>query len=298
MAYSQPQTLQEQFLLYAKQQIFTHNRNSEAQKRCFWHRWHPDNFKEQHPAIKVKITKDLNSNSALSNINKTIQEVVEKIKTTFGQQMELDGVNLDDLKHKKTGAPSESDVGPWKVCYDWLWNKAFPRWAFGKLQKQQQVAAKPGWLELVPKDLVPNQEDHRIAVGRPNNPPQELRVNQGYLLKLQVPVPGYLLLLLREKDGSYSLCPSGAFSKQYELSESVEWIPRVNADYQDMTFNVGEAEFLAIVLRDGWPFSDFPEDEIPELTGAQMVEVWETLQTVEWQGFYRRYTVVGAGSQD
>jgi hypothetical protein len=45
-------------------------------------------------------------------------------------------------------------------------------------------------------------------------------------------------------------------------------------------------------LRDGWPFSDFPEEEIPELTGAQMVEVWETLQTVEWQGFYRRYTVV------
>lgn len=60
-----------------------------------------------------------------------------------------------------------------------------------------------------------------------------------------------------------------------------------------MMFNVGEAEFLAIILRESWPFSGFGEGEIPELTGAQMVEVWETLQRVEWQGFYRRYTVVG-----
>ncbi|MBP0008445.1 MULTISPECIES: hypothetical protein [unclassified Roseofilum] len=83
-------------------------------------------------------------------------------------------------------------------------------------------------------ELVPNQEDRCIAVGKPNNPTQELRANQGYLLQLQVSVPGYLLLLLREKNGSYSLCPSGGFCKQYEVSESVEWIPRVNADYQDI----------------------------------------------------------------
>ncbi|MDJ1175616.1 hypothetical protein [Roseofilum capinflatum] len=284
MVNSQPQTLQEQFLLHTKQQLFTHNRNSEAQKLCFWHRWHPDNVNKQHTTIKSKIDNDLNGSFAQSNINVTLQQVVEKIKNTFGEQMKLDGVDLEKLQPKKAGAP---DVSPWQICYHWLWDKAFPRWMFEKLQKHEKVVLNNGWLECMPL----NAENIRRPRGAPQEPPTELIADWGYQLQLQVPFPRYLLLLNQSTDGTYSLCPSLGVCKEYEVSQAVETMPK-NAKWPGIYFDPGEEEFLAIVLRDGWPFSDFPEDEIPELTGAQMVEVWETLQRVEWQGFYRRYTVV------
>ncbi|MBP0013053.1 MAG: hypothetical protein J7545_16810 [Roseofilum sp. SBFL] len=168
MVNSQPQTLQEQFLL------------------------HPNNFEKKNSAIARQIDKELNGTFNLNGIGGTLGAVIDQIVNTFREQMERDGVNLEGLQLKKRGAP---DVSPWQRCYHWLWDKAFPRWGFTKLQKQKQVVSKPGWLELVP-----NQEDRCIAVGKPNNPTQELRANQGYLFQLQVSVPGYLLLLLREKN--------------------------------------------------------------------------------------------------
>ncbi|MBP0035886.1 MAG: hypothetical protein J7524_22445 [Roseofilum sp. Belize BBD 4] len=141
MVNSQPQTLQEQFLLHTRQQIFTHNHNSERQKLFFWDRLHPNNFEKKTSAIARQIDKELNGTFNLNGIGGTLGAVIDQIVNTFREQIERDGVNLEGLQLKKRGV---SDVSPWQKYYHWLWDKAFPRWGFTKLQKQKQVVSKPG----------------------------------------------------------------------------------------------------------------------------------------------------------
>ncbi|MDJ1185254.1 hypothetical protein [Roseofilum casamattae] len=283
MVYPTAKTLQEEFLLEMMQNVFPNSRNSAGQKLCGWYRFHPENVDEGHGAIARLINQQLNDGFNRDSINATISEVVKKIAKQFATEMEADAVNLDLLKPNNPGSP---EISPWKICYDWLWDKSFPRWVFSKVRQQPEMTVQPGWLEFI------TPEDAQKIGGTPKEPPQVLQQNLDYWLQVKVPVPGTLLLLNKSYSNTYCLCPCVGMSKTYEISKPVELMPHPEAELASVYFeHLGTEEFIAIWLEEGWPFADLGKEILPQLNRDRAQQIWDGLQGKQWQGFHRQIQV-------
>ena len=284
MVYPIAKTLQEEFLLEIMEKVFPNSRNSVGQKLCGWYRWHPENVEEGHGAIARLINQQLNDGFNLDSINVTTSEVVKKIAKKFPTEMEADGVNMDLLTPNNPGSP---EIAPWKVCYDWLWDKSFPRWVFTKIRHRPEMTVQPGWLEFITPE-----EASKIS-GTLKEPPQVLQQNVNYWLQVKVPVPATLLLLNKSYSNTYCLCPCLGIRKTAEISKTVELMPHPEAKFSSINFeHLGTEDFIAIWLPEGSPFADLGQEILPQLNRDRAQQIWDRLQGKKWQGFHRQIQVV------
>lgn len=288
--------LHDQFLKKIDRQLFPQPNSSDSQKQCFWVRFHPENIEKNSTEIWNQIKVSLNEGFSREALEPTIREVVKKIKETFSNQLDADGVELPQLPK---GRPSRNTESPWKLLYDWLWGREFPRcgwklameiatYADRGLQMQQVQSYRDDDRDLDLSDI-PEPEDNQIKVG------------VDYRLTLDSPIlqPGYLLLIDRGTSGKkLGICPSRAFAPDDHIEDrkKVE-IPCDRSLAKRLKYTeVGEEYFLAIVtpepLNLSWVRPDSPSRDL-EIDESRLTEIFQKLsRQSSSQVFYKTFRVI------
>ncbi len=292
-------TLQQKFIEQLTGELFPGRRHSEAQKLCFQLRFHPLYREENHDKIAKRIKEKFKDGFRESSIAPMVSDVVQKLRDTFADAMQADGVPVDRLNAGK-GRPQ--DISPWEIVYNWLWETEFPRrgWALSKQiatcaleELQMQPVAEDTRRDL--KDAKRDWDDDIPEVCA-----NTIQKGNPYRLQLNLQQQGCLLLINQGVSGTkYLWCPSKAIAPVCEIGAAAPMaLPQKKALKQTpLTFNaVGDEFFLAIVteqpLKLSWvrPESN-PKDEIA-ISEERLREIFQKVAPQpSCQVFYRTFAV-------
>lgn len=273
----------------------------------------------QHQEIAEQLMpKDpfLGSVNYVSSIGTTVQNIVsgmvgrletkhkKAISGLYEAEMRADEVDVDSLLNGKQGEGS-----PWKVVYDWLWNKKYLRWIDenGWQILQEKAISAPDWIQFksqqqmasakrAPKRRSPPASAQKVA--------SKIPAHEALWMVVDLAYSNYQLLLFnRSAEGQYLLCPSLEFAPNAMIKKPPILLPQKSPWYDDpdekenFTFEVvGQEEFLAIVLEKplklDW-LTPREEDSLPECNGQRFKELFDELEQQEkWQVFYQSFEVV------
>ncbi|MEL7417675.1 MAG: DUF4384 domain-containing protein [Cyanobacteria bacterium J06555_3] len=293
--------LQEEVLKQLSKSISSQQRLSEIQELCFLLRFNPQ-FKDlTHANIASRINKKQEGDFQEEGINRTVSAVAKKVCRTFKTEMITDGVELNSIESegsRKAGSPGNHS-SPYKLVYDWIWSKKFPRVAW-ELSKDVIAQWADQQIQMIP---IAKERIEGRGFSFDEIPDNDLNIQLGerYRLQVNLGMKGNLLLINEDKNGHKALiCPSKAFAPSSQLSptEAMYLPPDEDNRYRARSFRFeeeGEEYFLAIVTEQPLELSWIKPDLDPKDIYLNPIRLKEIFTKIGKQGnsrvFYKRFVV-------
>ena len=293
--------LQEEVLKQLSKSISSHQGLTEIQELCFLLRFNPQLKDLTHANIASRINKKQEGDFQEGGINRTVSTVARKVCRTFEKEMIADGVELNSIESegsRKAGSPGNHN-SPYKLVYDWIWSKKFPRVAW-ELSKDVVAQWADEQIQMIP---IAKERIEERGLSFDEIPDNDLNIQLGerYRLKVNLGIKGNLLLINEDKDGQKNLiCPSKAFAPSTQLSptEPMYLPPNDRNRYLARSFKFnreGNEYFLAIVTEEPLELSWLKPDLNPKDIGLDTIRLDEIFIKIGKQGnsrgFYKKFFV-------
>lgn len=302
-------SLQQDFMQSIADTVFgeTFKEEKPTEKRCFLHRFDPENQFSKNKEIAKSIKEDMKGGYCLETMARTLRETINALVNQYEAEIKTDGINPESWINRKPG-----EKGAWPEVYDWLWNHQYLRWLEANSWQilQDQAKSTANWLNFKTTEEIAALPETKCPSLRmpPADTKPTISANKHLWMVVDLDFANSQLLLLnRSEQGKCLLCPSFGYAKNAAIQKPPILLPQEDSwagqTQQKFIFNeLGQEEFLAIVLDQ--PL-DLPwltprqEEAIPQWTAERIKELFEKLEQQDnWQVFYQSFEVVNVEACD
>ena len=296
-------------LMETHRQLFTKEMDEQLnltliEKQCFEVAYAWENQNQTRAEIITELNKPNRLNGTLSEtrLSQIRKDIAKKIYDVYSMEMEADlGDRVYLINNHGKGKLPKGDA-PHEVVFNWLWNYKHRRWQVDLAVKPliERASRQKDWINFYPIDEVQSGNSNKITGHRNPNATKKrdvIEVNKPYCLSLEFSQShGYFLLLNRGLIGWVFICPSLGFGNNNQVNNSIIVMPQEGTFYEDIFFeDLVKEEFIGIYIdRDldiSWLLSD-DEEEIPICTPERIQQLLDSLESTQYQVFYKSFDVV------